>query len=69
MAMSICMCGHKGGGEGSLHKGHTGHGACTVPMCPCTQFTWARFVDTDEEVRRKFPFQIVDEDHNPDPDD
>lgn len=39
---SLCVCGHRGDGEGSQHHDtfQHGHGACTVPGCKCGKFTW-----------------------------
>lgn len=50
---SFCTCGHLGDIRRdtpaeevfslSQHNGVVGHGACTVPGCPCKRFTWVRF--------------------------
>ena len=43
---SICSCGHTGDGPNGAHTGgllNPGHGACTVPGCPCEGFTWTAF--------------------------
>jgi hypothetical protein len=57
-AKSFCKCGHLGDGAGSAHRNDygpnlsPGHGACMLPDCPCTKFTWKRFTPEFEASRR-----------------
>lgn len=46
---SFCVCGHLGDGSFSEHKGHEGHGHCTVWNCKCSKFTFLRFTPEAEK--------------------
>lgn len=49
--ISVCICGHTGGGPNTQHRGRyaSGHGACKAKDCNCKQFTWDKFFSENKK--------------------